>query len=73
MPYAVLEQKINALPEAYFGEISDFLDFLAFKVRSAQTKTDKKPRIGVAKGKFSVPEEFDEWDKEIADSFGDDL
>ena len=26
-------------------------------------------RIGVAKGKFSVPDDFDEWDSEIVEMF----
>lgn len=26
-------------------------------------------RIGVAEGKFKIPDEFDAWDKEIADMF----
>ena len=29
----------------------------------------KKPRIGVLKGRFEWPEEFDEWDQEIAEMF----
>lgn len=28
-------------------------------------------RIGVAEGKFRVPDEFDEWDKEVQEMFGD--
>ena len=28
-------------------------------------------RIGVAEGKFKVPEDFAAWDKEIEDDFGD--
>ena len=27
-------------------------------------------RIGVAKGRFSVPDDFDEWDDEVAELFG---
>lgn len=30
-------------------------------------------RIGVAEGKFKVPEDFAAWDKEIEDAFGDCL
>lgn len=30
-------------------------------------------RIGVADGKFRVPEEFDKWDKEIGEMFGGDV
>ncbi len=32
-----------------------------------------KKRIGVAKGKFTIPDDFDKWDPEIADMFGDKL
>lgn len=30
-------------------------------------------RIGVAEGKFKVPDEFDIWDREIEDMFGGEL
>lgn len=30
-------------------------------------------RIGAAKGKFSVPEDFDRWDREIEDMFEEEL
>ncbi len=35
-------------------------------------KTASK-RIGVAEGKFRVPAEFDEWDKEVEEMFGGDI
>ena len=35
-------------------------------------KPDKK-RIGIAEGKFKVPEEFDEWDREVEDMFGGEI
>ena len=28
-------------------------------------------RIGIAKGKFTAPDEFDSWDSEIVEMFGD--
>jgi len=37
------------------------------------TRAPKKicgKRIGVAKGKFKVPAEFDDWDKEVLEMFG---
>ena len=40
------------------------------------TLIPKKPaskRIGVAEGKFTVPDDFDSWDKELEDMFGDKL
>jgi len=30
-------------------------------------------RIGVAEGKFKVPDEFDAWDKEIEEMFGGEI
>jgi len=40
------------------------------------TLIPKKPvnkRIGVAEGKFNVPDEFDSWDREVEDMFGGEL
>lgn len=40
------------------------------------TLIPKKPanrRIGVAEGKFRVPDDFDKWDKEIEDMFGGEI
>lgn len=34
---------------------------------------DTSKRIGIAEGKFSVPDEFDDWDQEIEEMFGGDL
>ncbi len=36
-------------------------------------KKSADKRIGIAEGKFKVPDEFDAWDKEIASMFGGDL
>ena len=30
-------------------------------------------QIGVAEGKIKVPDEFDMWDKEIEESFGEEI
>ena len=38
----------------------------------ADDATSRK-RIGVAEGKFKVPDEFDLWDKEIEETFGDKI
>ena len=40
------------------------------------TLIPKKPaskRIGVAEGKFNVPDEFDAWDKEVEEMFGGEI
>lgn len=33
-------------------------------------KKQSTKRIGIAEGKFQVPDEFEDWDKEIEDMFG---
>ena len=33
----------------------------------------KNKRIGIAKGKFTIPEEFDDWDDEIIEMLGDKI
>ena len=33
-----------------------------------EKKADK--RIGLAEGKFKIPDDFDKWDKEIEEMFG---
>ncbi len=42
------------------------------EMKLAKRKTASK-RIGVAKGKLQIPDDFDKWDGEIADMFGDVL
>lgn len=36
-------------------------------------RTSPSKRIGVAKGKLHVPDDFDKWDGEITEMFGDIL
>ena len=36
-------------------------------------KKSTNQRIGIAEGKFKIPDEFDEWDKEVEDMFGGEL
>jgi len=41
MPYDVLEQKIKSLPEVYYNELIDFLDYLTQKANQVnKEKTD---------------------------------
>ncbi|MBR6199397.1 MAG: hypothetical protein IKQ61_03915 [Spirochaetales bacterium] len=39
MPYAVLAEKLKMMPERYFDEISDFLDFLLFRNKETTSNT----------------------------------
>lgn len=36
-------------------------------------KKNAPKRIGIAEGKFRVPNEFDAWDKEIEEMFGEEI
>lgn len=36
-------------------------------------KKSANRRIGVAEGKFKIPDEFDKWDKEVEDMFGGEI
>lgn len=36
-------------------------------------KNQGQKRIGVAEGKFKVPETFDKWDKEVEEMFGGEI
>lgn len=38
-----------------------------------ESKVDVSKRIGIAKGKFKMPEDFDKWDKDIEEMFGDTI
>ena len=35
MPYAVVAEKLKKIPEQYLGEVSDFCDFILYKIREA--------------------------------------
>lgn len=41
MSVDILEKKLHALPEACFEEVSNFLDYILFKVQK-ETKEDEK-------------------------------
>ena len=34
MPYETLEARLRTIPEDYFAEVAQFLDFIAFKEKS---------------------------------------
>ena len=41
MSYATLEKKIKQLPEAYLDEVSDYIEYILFKINAP--KKDEKP------------------------------
>lgn len=76
MPYAVLEKKLQAVPEQYLEQVSSFLDLLlSLPKTSPNGKAVKKipdghPIPGLAKGKFKYPDDINLYDDEIAEMFG---
>jgi hypothetical protein len=53
-----LYTKLSTLPPALKAEVSDFVDFLLSKKKSAIKA--KKPKFGYAKGQFKMSPDFDE-------------
>ena len=38
MPYAVVAEKLKMIPEQYLDEVSEFFDFILFKVKDTGTE-----------------------------------
>ena len=68
MPYAILERKIKALPVEYLTSISDYIDFLQYKVvhHSKKTTTPKR-QLGLLKGQIWIAPDFDETPDDFAE------
>ena len=69
MPIELLQEKVKAIPAEYVGEVSDFIDFILQKSLSGSVKRSVK-KFGIAKGKFSIPDNIDSCNDEIAEMFG---
>ncbi|MBR1639451.1 MAG: DUF2281 domain-containing protein [Treponema sp.] len=74
MSYAVLEEKLQAIPEQYFDQVSSFLDIilsLSEKEIVPEKKNASKHLLhGLARGEFKYPDDINLYDNEIADMFG---
>ena len=74
MPIAVLERKLQAVPEQYFEQVSAFLDLLLSLPNQPEQKTERKPSghpiLGFAKEKFRYPDDINLYDDEIEEIFG---
>ena len=46
---------------------------LSEETGQAESKVDVSKRIGIAKGKFKMPKDFEKWDKDIEEMFGDTI
>lgn len=71
MSYTVLEKELKALPEEYLEYVAEYVEFLKYRISFLnQNKISKKvPVIGLAKGKFSVPDDINLYDDEITNIF----
>ncbi|MCR5622000.1 MAG: hypothetical protein K6G18_09090 [Treponema sp.] len=74
MPYAVLEKKLQAVPEQYFEQVSSFLDMILTLPNNndggGATAPSGHPVFGLAEGEFRYPEDINLHDDEVADLFG---
>ena len=74
MPYAVLEKKLQAVPEQYFDQVASFLDIiLSLPVDNAgnsKAKPSGHPVFGLAEGEFRYPDDINLYDAEVASLFG---
>ncbi len=69
MSYATLEKKLKLIPESYLDEVSDYIEYLLFKInvpKEDDTKTDLSEFFGSVKMKedgLDVQRRMrDEWD-----------
>ena len=69
MPYAVLEKKLQAMPERYFDQISSFFDLLLSLDKQTEEKSKNKIKIGLAEEKYKVSSDPNAGDEVVADMF----
>ena len=80
MLYSSLKEKIMSVPEEYLSEIEDYVDYIIFKyskipdvTSSAASEKQIHPqnrKLGIADGKYSIPDNIDICNDEIARMFG---
>lgn len=70
MSIELLQEKVKAIPAKYLEEVSDFIDFILQKSLSSSVTRNVK-KFGVAKGKFSISDNIDSCNDEIAEMFGE--
>lgn len=74
MPYSMLEEKLQAVPECFFSQVSSFLDIiLSLSNKSPEEQKNNNlghPIPGLMKGKFKYPDNINLYDDEIASAFG---
>ena len=79
MSYATIIEKINLLPAEHLNEAEDLIEKLLLRINNnTNNKTNfdekikEKRELGIADGKFKIPENIDILNDEIAKLFGVD-
>lgn len=73
MSYSVLEKQIQALPEKYLEDVSEYVQLLLYKVAALKKEkgTSSGLKLGLAEGMFNYPDDIHAGDDIIADAFED--
>ena len=58
MSYEAIAEKIKDMPSECLDEISEYIDFLSFKINRGTTNSPKR-KAGVLKGKLVMSDDFD--------------
>jgi len=58
MTTITLEKKLEIVSPKFFGEISDYLDYMIFKTKT-MTKKEGSRKMGLLKGKMKMHDDFD--------------
>ena len=70
MSYEVLEKQLKALPEEYLEDVLNYVELLQYKITVLGEKKKKQGIImGLAEGKFQVPDDIHAFDDEVAEMF----
>lgn len=77
MSYEMLVQELKTVPEEYLDAILEYVKLLQYKIstlKAQDEKAQKKPIIiGLAEGKYKVPDDPNAGNEIIADIFEDYL
>ncbi len=71
MSYALAEKELETLPEELTDEVTDYIKFLKYKfsLMNAHSSVKRTPILGLAEGQYSIPDDINAYDDEVADIF----
>ncbi len=70
MSYIAVENELKTLPEEYLDDVAKYIQLLKYKISclSKSKKEKKLPILGLAQGKYSIPDDINKFDDEISHS-----